>query len=61
MENQSHERSSTKNWKDSTECHWDILVVLVGRTNKFVDSAKARPMDVLSFKLDYSLPTAFVH
>jgi hypothetical protein len=33
----------------------------VGKTNKFVDSAKVSPMEILAFKTDYSLPSAFLH
>jgi hypothetical protein len=33
----------------------------VGETNKFVDSAKDSPVEILSFKLDFSLPSLFLH
>jgi hypothetical protein len=33
----------------------------VGETNKFVDSAKASPVEILAFKLDCSLPSSFLH
>jgi hypothetical protein len=61
MENISHQGTSIKSWKDSSECHWDILAFFVGHTNKLVDSAKASPKDILAFKLDYSLQTAFLY
>jgi hypothetical protein len=35
--------------------------VFVGEINKFVDSAKANPMETWAFPLDYSLPSAFLH
>jgi hypothetical protein len=35
--------------------------VFVGETNKFVNSAKASAMEILAFKLEYSLPSAFLH
>jgi hypothetical protein len=36
-------------------------IVFVGEINKFVDSAKANPMETWAFPLDYSLPSAFLH
>jgi hypothetical protein len=36
-------------------------IVFVGEINKFVDPAKASPMKILAFTLDYSLPSAFLH
>jgi hypothetical protein len=35
--------------------------VFVGEINKFVDSAKGRLTEILAFKLDYSLSSAFLH
>jgi hypothetical protein len=36
-------------------------MVYVGEPNKFVDSAKASPMEILAFTLAYTLPSAFLH
>jgi hypothetical protein len=35
--------------------------VFVGEISKFVDSAKASPIEILAFKLDHTLPSAFFH
>jgi hypothetical protein len=35
--------------------------VFVGEINKFVDYAKDSLIEILAFKLNYSLPSAFLH
>jgi hypothetical protein len=62
MDNPPHKHPVSKARGFFFECHLGHCGQdFVGETNKFVDSTKASLMEILAFKLDCSLPSAFLY